>query len=131
MVFRAQEAKRTYWSSGNDHTCIWEGIGSSLGRGTVYSVFFGGSPEFLQVNAGIETGLYHFRFLLHPLQFIIYLSVSLSVYPSIYLWLYSPFVEPWTLFQFRNLIHSGKDSLDGGSARRKDATYTQNNTKIE
>jgi hypothetical protein len=35
---------------------------------------------------------------------------------------------PWPLFQFLNPIHSRKDSLDGGSARRKAATYTQNNT---
>jgi hypothetical protein len=35
------------------------------------------------------------------------------------------------LFQFPNPIHSRKDSLDGGSARRKAATYTQNNTNTE
>jgi peptide methionine sulfoxide reductase MsrA len=38
----------------------------------------------------------------------------------------------WTLvaffFQFHNPIHSRGDSLDGGSARRKSATYTQDNT---
>jgi hypothetical protein len=45
-----------------------------------------------------------------------------------YLWHYSPFVEPWPLFQFLNSISSWQDSLDGGSARRKAATYTQNNT---
>jgi hypothetical protein len=39
-----------------------------------------------------------------------------------------PFVRPWPLFQFRNPIHSRYDSLDGGSARSKAATYTQNNT---
>jgi hypothetical protein len=33
--------------------------------------------------------------------------------------LYSPFVGPWHLFQFPNLIHSRYYSLDGGSARRK------------
>jgi hypothetical protein len=39
----------------------------------------------------------------------------------------------WALvaFQFFNPIHSRKDSLDGGSARRKAATYTQNNTNTE
>jgi hypothetical protein len=42
-----------------------------------------------------------------------------------------PFVDPWPLFQFRNPIHSRYDSLDGGSARRKAATYTQNNTNTE
>jgi hypothetical protein len=31
-----------------------------------------------------------------------------------YLWLYSPFVGPWTLFQFLNPIHSRQDSLDWG-----------------
>jgi hypothetical protein len=33
---------------------------------------------------------------------------------------------PWTLFQFLNPIHSRQDSLEGGSARRKAATYIQN-----
>jgi hypothetical protein len=42
-----------------------------------------------------------------------------------------PFVEPWPLFQFLNPIHSRQDSLDGGSARRKAATYIQNNTNTE
>jgi hypothetical protein len=42
---------------------------------------------------------------------------------------YSPFVVPWPLFQFRNRIHSPWDSLDGGSALRKAATYTQDNTE--
>jgi hypothetical protein len=40
----------------------------------------------------------------------------------------------WTLaafFQFLDPIHSRYDSLDGGSARRKAATYTQNNTNTE
>jgi hypothetical protein len=37
----------------------------------------------------------------------------------------SPFVGPWPLFQFTNLIHSRLDSLDGGSARLRAATYTQ------
>jgi hypothetical protein len=31
-------------------------------------------------------------------------------------------------FQFLNPIHNRKDSLDGGSARGKASTYTQNNT---
>jgi hypothetical protein len=33
---------------------------------------------------------------------------------------------PRPLFQILNPIHSRQDSLDGGSARRKVATYTQN-----
>jgi hypothetical protein len=33
-------------------------------------------------------------------------------------------VGPWQLFQFRNPTHSWGDSLEGGSARRKTATYT-------
>jgi hypothetical protein len=44
---------------------------------------------------------------------------------KIYLWLYSP-CAPWCLFQFLNPIHSRQDSLDGGLASRKAATYTQN-----
>jgi hypothetical protein len=37
----------------------------------------------------------------------------------------------WSLFQFLNPIHNRQDCLDGGSARRKAATYTQNNTNTE
>jgi hypothetical protein len=36
-------------------------------------------------------------------------------------------VGPWSLFQFLDPIHSRKDSLDGGSARRKASTYIQYN----
>jgi hypothetical protein len=39
-----------------------------------------------------------------------------------------PYVGSWLLFQFLDPIHSRQDSLDGGSAGRKAATYTQNNT---
>jgi hypothetical protein len=42
-----------------------------------------------------------------------------------------PFVGPWPRFQFRNPVHSRLDSLEGGSARRKAAAYTQNSTKTE
>jgi hypothetical protein len=41
------------------------------------------------------------------------------------------FVGPWPLFQFLSPIHSRLDSLDGGSDRRKAATYTQNNTNTD
>jgi hypothetical protein len=40
-----------------------------------------------------------------------------------------PFVGPWPLFQFLDPIHNGQDTLDGGSARRKAATYTQTQNK--
>jgi hypothetical protein len=39
-----------------------------------------------------------------------------------------PLLGPWPLFQFRNSIHSWKDSLDGGSARHK-ARYLHTNTE--
>jgi hypothetical protein len=42
-----------------------------------------------------------------------------------------PFVGPWPLFQFLDPIHSRYNSLDEGSARRKAATYTQNNANTE
>jgi hypothetical protein len=42
-----------------------------------------------------------------------------------------PFVGPWPLFEFLDPIHSQYDSLDGGSARHKASTYTQNNTNTE
>jgi hypothetical protein len=38
------------------------------------------------------------------------------------------FVGPWPLFQFLDPTHSRQDTLDGGSARRKAATYTDINT---
>jgi hypothetical protein len=38
---------------------------------------------------------------------------------------------PRPLFQFLDPIYSQQDSLDGGSARRKASTYTQNNTNTE
>jgi hypothetical protein len=42
------------------------------------------------------------------------------------------FVGLWPLFHFRNLfLHSRQGFLDGGSARRKAATYTQDNTNTE
>jgi hypothetical protein len=42
-----------------------------------------------------------------------------------------PFVGPWSIFQVRNPLHSQYDSLDGGSARRKAATYTQDSINTE
>jgi hypothetical protein len=42
-----------------------------------------------------------------------------------------PFVGPWPLFQFLHHLHSRYVSLNGGSARRKSATYIQNKTKRE
>jgi hypothetical protein len=52
-------------------------------------------------------------------------GIYLSMYLSMAL---QPFVGPWQLFQFLNPIHSRLGSLDGGSGRRKAATYTRNNT---
>jgi hypothetical protein len=42
-----------------------------------------------------------------------------------------PFVGPWPLFQLLHPIYSRLDSLDGGSALRKAATYTQDNINTE
>jgi hypothetical protein len=43
-----------------------------------------------------------------------------------------PFVGPWLLFQFINLLCSQYDSLDGVSAARcKVTTYIQDNTDTE
>jgi uncharacterized membrane protein len=53
-------------------------------------------------------------------------SYCLSIYGSTYI-----FVGPLPLFQFLNSIHCWYDSLDERSARRKAATYTQNNTNTE
>jgi hypothetical protein len=55
-----------------------------------------------------------------------------TVYTSLYLsMVLQPFVGPWPLFQFLNLYTVSKGSFDGGSARRKAATYTQKNTNTE
>jgi hypothetical protein len=42
-----------------------------------------------------------------------------------------PLVEPWSLFQFLNLIHSRYDFSDGASVCLKAIIYIQNNTNIE
>jgi hypothetical protein len=42
-----------------------------------------------------------------------------------------PFVGPWSLFQFLDLLRSQLDSLDGDSARSKATTYTQDNINTE
>jgi hypothetical protein len=42
-----------------------------------------------------------------------------------------PFVGPWLLFQFLNLLHSRQDSLDGGSAHRKATTCAEDSTNTE
>jgi hypothetical protein len=52
--------------------------------------------------------------------------LSLSV-----LWLYGHLLDLCCFFQFIDLMYSPKDSLDGGSARRKAVTYTQDNTNTE
>jgi hypothetical protein len=55
------------------------------------------------------------------------MMMMMMVTLPIYLWFYSP-CGAWPLFQFLKSVHSRYDSLNGGSARRKAATYTQNNT---
>jgi hypothetical protein len=40
-----------------------------------------------------------------------------------------PFVGPWPLFQFLDLLYGRYDSLDGESARRKAATCIHDSTK--
>jgi hypothetical protein len=56
------------------------------------------------------------------LQIIVMFYVSMAL---------QPFVGPWPLLEFLDFLHSRLDSLDGGSARRKAATYTQNNTNTK
>jgi hypothetical protein len=53
------------------------------------------------------------------------ISISLCLSMAVQLFV------PWTLLQFLDRIHSRYDSLDGGSASRKAATYTHNNTNTE
>jgi hypothetical protein len=56
---------------------------------------------------------------------------SRSNWKRIHLFIYGSIYAPWQRFQFLNAIQSWLDSSDGGSARAKAATYTQNHTKIE
>jgi hypothetical protein len=48
-----------------------------------------------------------------------------------YQWFYSSLSGLGRYFQFLDPIHSQYDSLDGGSARRKVSTYTQDNINTE
>jgi hypothetical protein len=54
-----------------------------------------------------------------------------SFHLCIYLWLYSPLLGLGRFFSFLILYTVGGVSLDGVSARRKAATYTQNNTNTQ
>jgi hypothetical protein len=47
-----------------------------------------------------------------------------STYLPTFLWLYSPFVGPWLLFQFLNLFTQSVRLLTRGIIPRKTATYT-------
>jgi hypothetical protein len=63
----------------------------------------------------------------YPPQIQFYSAYLINYKASIYISMaLQPFVGPWSPFQFLNPTHSRKDSLDGGSARRKAATYTHN-----
>jgi hypothetical protein len=57
-----------------------------------------------------------------PLATVLYTYVSMTL---------QSFVRPWPLFQFLNPIHSRQESLDGGSARRKAASYKEDITNTE
>jgi hypothetical protein len=59
------------------------------------------------------------------------MELSPSIYLSNYFWLWSTLLDLGHFFSFLILHTVGKDSLDGGSARRKAATYTQDNTNTE
>jgi hypothetical protein len=50
---------------------------------------------------------------------------------SVFIVALQPFAGPWPLLKFLDPIHSRWEPLDGGSARRKAATYTQDNTNTE
>jgi hypothetical protein len=54
-----------------------------------------------------------------------------TIYLSIYLRLYSPLLGLGRFFCFLSFLRNRQNSLDGGSARRKAATRTQDNTNTE
>jgi hypothetical protein len=65
---------------------------------------------------------------MHIYKFIYFFKVSyIYRHISIYLPIYGSTAICWVLaaFQFFELLHSRQDSLEGWSARRKAATYTQ------
>jgi hypothetical protein len=66
--------------------------------------------------------LYRLRYHLSPYQKVIYVSLHLWVYIL---------CEPWPIFQFLNPYAIGRSPWKSESARRKAATYTQNNTNTE
>jgi hypothetical protein len=55
------------------------------------------------------------------------IEIEIEIIIIIIIMALQPFVGPSPLFQFLDPIHSGYDSLDGGSARRKASTFTKNN----
>jgi hypothetical protein len=55
----------------------------------------------------------------------------MCVYVCMYVRLYSPLLDLGRFFSFLILYTVGRDSLDGGSARRKAATCTQIKTNTE
>jgi hypothetical protein len=62
----------------------------------------------------------------------VYVCMYVCLYVCIYLSMaLQPFVRPWPLFQFLDLLHCRWNSLDGGSGRHKAATCTQDSTNVE
>jgi hypothetical protein len=96
-----QSGERIHYSCRKRESCLF-----SKGRRNVESAF-----------SCICLSLYVFQFENHLTS--IYLPMALL----------QTFVALWSLFHFLNPLHSRWDYLDGGSARRKAAAYTENNIK--
>jgi hypothetical protein len=59
---------------------------------------------------------------------VIIIIIIIIIIISIIIMAIQAFVRLWQLFEFLDPIHSRQDSWDGGSARCKACTYTQNKT---
>jgi hypothetical protein len=59
---------------------------------------------------------------------LVFVMQEQCVFCEVIIMALQPVVGPWPLFEFLDPIHSRYDSSDGGSARRKAYTYSQNNT---
>jgi hypothetical protein len=58
---------------------------------------------------------------------VLILLIITIIIINVYIW---PSVVPWKLIKFLNFVNIRKDPLEGGSACRHAATYTQYNANI-
>jgi hypothetical protein len=91
-----------------------------------YSVYFSEVLAVLKLTKRIWCYEHISKFPCHILVFPCFPIIRASIFlpwhrksEVLIIMALQPFVGPWPLYQFLDLIHSGLDSLDGGSAHRK------------